>query len=189
MRVLREDNRNLHPILHSDSHGSFYILYPQRLCLDPQLTHKSECNGASLATHPTFVSAGDDMSGDDAEDFDIHFIDKNLASLMPPPNATVAGRDVALAALAIVLRELPSADEASSGVSIWEGGSGAAGWRTNHLLRRVLKLHRSNGTSAEPVRPSFTLNCIHRLKKNSVATQMLFRGSSVNVNVRACTWM
>lgn len=100
-----------------------------------------------LATHPTFISAGD-VRGENAADFDIHFIDKNLPSLMPPAGATVAGRDVALVALAIVLRELPPVD-AGPGVSLWEGGGGAAGWRTNHSLRRVLELHRASGTDGE----------------------------------------
>lgn len=99
------------------------------------------------------------MSADDAEDFDIHFIDKNLETLMPPPGASVCGRDVALGALATVLRELPSVDETGPGVSIWEGGGGGEGWRTNHSLRRVLEMHRSNGTGGEPVRPRFTHMC------------------------------
>ena len=115
----------------------------------------SACNASSLATHPTFVSAGD--AAEDAEDFDIHFIDKNLASLMPPPGTTIAGRDVALGALAIILRELPSVDDAGPGVSIWEGSEGGEGWRTNHLLRRALELYRSSCTGGETVGPSVTL--------------------------------
>jgi len=105
-------------------------------------------NAVSLATHPTFISAGD-VATEDAEEFDIHFIDKNLASLMPPSGTTVAGRDVALGAVAIVLRELPSVDNAAPGVSIWEGGGGGEGWRMNHSLRRAVELHRSSGTSGE----------------------------------------
>ena len=109
-------------------------------------------NAVSLATHPTFISAGD-VATEDAEEFDIHFIDKNLASLMPPSGTTVAGRDVALGAVAIVLRELPSVDNAAPGVSIWEGGGGGEGWRMNHSLRRAVELHRSSGTSGETVGP------------------------------------
>ena len=62
----------------------------------------------------------------EAEDFDIHFIDKNLESLLPPPGSRVASRDVALAALAMVLRELPpveaEVEAVVEGGSIWDGG-------------------------------------------------------------------
>ena len=140
------------------------VLYCKQLL--PSYTH--DCVAFSLATHPTFVSAGDVLAEDEkAEDFDIHFIDKNLTSLMPPPGATVAGRDVALGAVAIVLRELPSVDDAAPGVSIWEGGGGGEGWRTNHSLRRAVELHRSSGTSGEMVCPSFTVMWMARVPVSS----------------------
>ena len=103
-----------------------------------------------LATHPTFVSAGDEVKTHD-EEFDIHFIDKNLESLMPPVGATVASRDVALAAVAMVLRELPTVGEAES---IWQGGGGGEGWRTNHAQRRTLHLQRSVNGEDEDIEVS-----------------------------------
>lgn len=93
----------------------------------------------------------------EAEDFDIHFIDKNLESLLPPPGSRVASRDVALAALAMVLRELPpveaEVEAVVEGGSIWDGGGGGEGWRTNHALRRSLQLQRSTGDGVRAVQP------------------------------------
>ena len=100
---------------------------------------------------------------------------------MPPPGTTIAGRDVALGALAIVLRELPSVDDAGPGISIWEGSDGGEGWRTNHWLRRALELHRSSGTGGETVGPPLHAhgNDESTSFSNRVGLTMRIRGSLV----------
>lgn len=101
----------------------------------------------TLATHPTFVNVGEG-DADDADEFDIHFIDKNLESLMPVAGTTVASRDVALSAVAMVLHEMPAPAEAAS---LWEGGDGGEGWRPNGGLLRTLELRRGV-SSGDPTR-------------------------------------